>query len=151
MRFSILICFEDTFGYLGREFVREGAQVLVNMSNDSWSASVPAEMQHMMIGVFRAVENRRSVVRSTNGGMTVTVDPDGRLLQMLEPFTDDYLIGTVPVVDGPRTLYTRWGDWFGVAALVAGLALLAVRGVQRTARRHRHRDTAPAVDMAIAL
>ena len=152
VRFSILICFEDTFGYLGREFVREGAQVLVNMSNDSWSASVPAEMQHMMIGIFRAVENRRSVVRSTNGGMTVTVDPDGRLLQMLEPFTDAYLIGTVPVVDGPQTLYTRWGDWFGVAALVAGLALLAVSGGQLAVRRHRrHRDTAPAVDTAIAL
>ena len=143
VRFSILICFEDTFGYLGREFVREGAQVLVNMSNDSWSASVPAEMQHMMIGIFRAVENRRSVVRSTNGGMTVTVDPDGRLLQMLEPFTDAYLIGTVPVVDGPRTLYTRWGDWFGVAALVAGLALLAVSGVHRAARRHQDRQHRP--------
>ena len=117
VRFSTPICFEDTFGYLGRKFVGEGAQVLVNMSNDSWSASVPAEMQHMMIGVFRAVENRRSVVRSTNGGMTVTVDPDGRLLQVLEPFTDAYLIGTVPVVDGHHTLYTRWGDWFGVAAL----------------------------------
>ena len=139
VRFSILICFEDTFGYLAREFVREGAQVLVNMSNDSWSASVPAEMQHMMIGIFRAVENRRAVVRSTNGGMTVTVDPDGRLLQMLEPFTDAYLIGTVPVVDGPRTLYTRWGDWFGVAALVTGLALLAGSGVQLVARRHRPR------------
>ena len=137
VRFSVLICFEDTFGYLGREFTREGAQVLVNMSNDSWSASVPAEMQHMMIGIFRAVENRRSVVRSTNGGMTVTVDPDGRLLQVLEPFTDAYLIGTVPVVDGPQTLYTRWGDWFGVAALVAGLALLAVSGVRLAARRHR--------------
>ena len=139
VRFSVLICFEDTFGYLGREFIREGAQVLVNMSNDSWSASVPAEMQHMMIGIFRAVENRRSVVRSTNGGMTVTVDPDGRLLQVLEPFTDAYLIGTVPVVDGPQTLYTRWGDWFGVAALVVGLALLAVSGVRLAARRHRRR------------
>lgn len=137
VRFSTLICFEDTFGYLGREFVREGAQVLVNMSNDSWSASVPAEMQHMMIGIFRAVENRRSVVRSTNGGMTVTVDPDGRLLQVLEPFTDAYLIGTVPVVDGRRTLYTRWGDWFGVAALVAGLAMLAASGVQLAPRRHQ--------------
>ena len=139
VRFSILICFEDTFGYLGREFVREGAQVLVNMSNDSWSASVPAEMQHMMIGVFRAVENRRSVVRSTNGGMTVTVDPDGRLLQMLEPFTGDYLIGTVPVVDGPHTLYTRWGDWFGVAALVAGLALLVAGSVHLAASGRRSR------------
>lgn len=135
VRFSTPICFEDTFGYLGREFVRRGAQVLVNMSNDSWSASVPAEMQHLMMGLFRAVENRRSVVRSTNGGMTVTIDPDGRLLQVLEPFTADYLIGSVPVVDGRHTLYTRWGDWFGIAALAAGLALVAAGSVRRAARR----------------
>ena len=137
VRFSTPICFEDTFGYLGREFVRRGAQVLVNMSNDSWSASVPAEMQHLMMGLFRAVENRRSVVRSTNGGMTVTIDPDGRLLQVLEPFTADYLIGSVPVVEGPHTLYTRWGDWFGIAALAAGLALAAARSVARAAAAGR--------------
>ena len=136
VRFSTPICFEDTFGYLGREFVRHGAQVLVNMTNDSWSFSVPAEMQHMMMGVFRAVENRRSVVRSTNGGMTVTIDPDGRITGVLEPFTADYLIGTVPVVDGPATVYTRWGDWFGVAALCAGLgALLAGLALRLAARR----------------
>lgn len=143
VRFSTPICFEDTFGYLGREFVRHGAQVLVNMSNDSWSASVPAEMQHMMIGMFRAVENRRSVVRSTNGGMTATVDPDGRLLQLLEPFTADYLIGSVPVVDGPHTLYTRWGDWFGIAALAAGLALLAAGSLRRAAPGRRPARFAP--------
>ena len=136
VRFSTPICFEDTFGYLGREFVRRGAQVLVNMTNDSWSFSVPAEMQHMLMGVFRAVENRRSVVRSTNGGMTVTIDPDGRITSVLEPFTADYLIGTVPVVEGPATLYTRWGDWFGVAALLAGLgALLFGVAVRVTASR----------------
>ena len=134
VRFSTPICFEDTFGYLGREFVRHGAQVLVNMTNDSWSFSVPAEMQHMMMGVFRAVENRRSVVRSTNGGMTVTIDPDGRITSVLEPFTADYLIGTVPVVDGPVTVYTRWGDWFGVAALCAGLGALLLGAVSRAAR-----------------
>ena len=137
MRFSTPICFEDTFGYLGREFVRHGAQVLVNMTNDSWSFSVPAEMQHMMMGVFRAVENRRSMVRSTNGGMTVTIDPDGRILQVLEPFTADYLIGTVPVVDGAHTPYTRWGDWFGVAALAAGLGLLAAGAARRLPRSAR--------------
>ena len=137
VRFSTLICFEDTFGYLGREFVRRGAQVLVNMSNDSWSASVPAEMQHLMLGLFRAVENRRSMVRSTNGGMTAIIDPDGRLLQVLEPFTADYLIGAVPVVDGPHTLYTRWGDWFGIAALAAGLALTASGSALRRARPGR--------------
>ena len=134
VRFSTPICFEDTFGYLGREFVRRGAQVLVNMSNDSWSASVPAEMQHLMLGLFRAVENRRSMVRSTNGGMTAIIDPDGRLLQVLEPFTADYLLGAVPVVDGPHTLYTRWGDWFGIAALAAGLALVAAGSARRRRR-----------------
>ena len=133
VRFSTPICFEDTFGYVGREFVRHGAQVLVNMTNDSWSFSVPAEVQHMMMGVFRAVENRRSMVRSTNGGMTVTIDPDGRIMDVLEPFTDDYLIGTVPVVDGSRhTLYTRWGDWLGAAVLAAALLWLAAAALRRS-------------------
>ncbi len=149
VRFSTPICFEDTFGYLGREFVRHGAQVLVNMTNDSWSFSVAAEVQHMTMGVFRAVENRRSMVRSTNGGMTVTIDPDGRILDLLEPFTDDYLIGTVPVVEGPPTLYTRWGDWLGVLVLAAALPWLAGAGLRRVVaggdrprprpRRRRHR------------
>ena len=142
VRFSTPICFEDTFGYLGREFVRHGAQVLVNMTNDSWSFSVPAEMQHMMMGVFRAVENRRSVVRSTNGGMTVTIDPDGRITSMLEPFTADYLIGTVPVVDGPATVYTRWGDWFGAAALLAALGALLFGAAARLAARRATPPTA---------
>ena len=155
VRFSTPICFEDTFGYLGREFVRHGAQVLVNMTNDSWSFSVPAEMQHMMMGVFRAVENRRSVVRSTNGGMTVTIDPDGRITSVLEPFTADYLIGTVPVVDGPATVYTRWGDWFGVAALCAGLAALlaglAVRLAAPRAARNTRNPRGAAVDSRPAI
>ena len=155
VRFSTPICFEDTFGYLGREFVRHGAQVLVNMTNDSWSFSVPAEMQHMMMGVFRAVENRRSMVRSTNGGMTVTIDPDGRITSGLEPFTADYLIGTVPVVDGPATVYTRWGDWFGVAALCAGLAALlaglAVRLAAPRAARNTRKPRGAAVDSRPAI
>ena len=152
VRFSTPICFEDTFGYLGREFVRHGAQVLVNMTNDSWSFSVPAEMQHMMMGVFRAVENRRSVVRSTNGGMTVTIDPDGRITSVLEPFTADYLIGTVPVVDGPATVYTRWGDWFGVAALCAGLAaLLAGLAVRLAAARNTRNTRKPREPRAAAV
>ena len=155
VRFSTPICFEDTFGYLGREFVRHGAQVLVNMTNDSWSFSVPAEMQHMMMGVFRAVENRRSVVRSTNGGMTVTIDPDGRITSVLEPFTADYLIGTVPVVDGPATVYTRWGDWFGVAVLCAGLAALlaglAVRLAAPRAARNTRNERGAAVDSRPAI
>ena len=79
-------------------------------------------MQHMTMAVFRAVENRRSVVRSTNGGMTNIIDPNGRILRSLPPFTEGYLLGTVPVYTATTTLYTRWGDWFPWVLLVASLA-----------------------------
>ncbi|WP_319560892.1 apolipoprotein N-acyltransferase [Marispirochaeta sp.] len=124
VRFSTPICFEDVFGYLSREFVRQGAQVIVNMTNDSWSGSVAAEMQHAGMAVFRAVENRRSVVRSTNGGITCVIDPDGRITDQLEPFTADYLIADVPVHDRRTTVYTRFGDWFAWLMLLGGIITL---------------------------
>ncbi len=126
VRFSTPICFEDVFGYISRNFVRNGAQVIVNMSNDSWSGAVSAEMQHMQMSVFRAVENHRSVVRSTNSGMTVIIDPDGRILKELTPFTRGYLVGKVPVYDSVTTLYTRWGNWFAVLSLIISALVLAI-------------------------
>lgn len=126
VRFSTPICFEDIFGYLSREFVRRGAQIIVNMTNDSWSKSVAAEMQHMAMAVFRAVENKRTMVRATNGGITCTIEPDGRITGMIEPFIESYLVNDVPVYNEITTLYTRWGDWLGVGfAAFAFLVLLA--------------------------
>jgi apolipoprotein N-acyltransferase len=144
IRFSTPICFEDSFGYLSRLFVRHGAEVIVNLTNDAWSKSVPAEMQHMGMAVFRALENGRSVVRSTNGGMTVTIDPNGRILHALEPFVESYLVTDVPVHTATRTLYTAWGDWLGiataaaaVAAIALGLALRVAGAARRDAGRGR--------------
>jgi apolipoprotein N-acyltransferase len=117
-KFSTPICFEDTFADLCRGFIRRGAQVLVNMTNDSWSNSVACEMQHMSIALFRTVENRRSLVRSTNGGITCVIDPNGRITSVLEPFTEGYLMADVPLYDQSHTVYTRWGDWFAVVILV---------------------------------
>ncbi len=131
VKFSTPICFEDTFGYLSRRFVREGAEVIVNMTNDSWSASVPAAMQHMAMAVFRAAENRRSVVRSTNGGMTTIIDPNGRITSMLPAFTEGYLIGDVPVYTAETSPYTRWGDWFAVCVLILSAGALLAGTVLR--------------------
>jgi len=125
VRFSTPICFEDTFGYLNREFVNRGAQVIVNMTNDTWSGSVPAEMQHFAMAVFRATENRRSVVRAANSGITAIVEPSGRITAMLEPFVEGTLIGDVPVFDEARTLYSRAGDWLGAALAAAAFLLIA--------------------------
>jgi apolipoprotein N-acyltransferase len=126
VHFSTPICFEDTFGDLCRGFVAKGADVLVNITNDAWSFSVPGAMQHMTMAVFRAVENRRAVVRSTNGGMTNIIDPNGRILASLPPFIEGYLTGTVPVRTAAHTPYTRWGDWLPwllLALSAVGLAL----------------------------
>jgi apolipoprotein N-acyltransferase len=130
-KFSTPICFEDTFGYLCRNFFRNGAEVLVNLTNDAWSFSVPAAVQHMAMAVFRAVENKRSVVRSTNGGFTCVIDPNGKIEASIPPFQTTYLVAAVPVYTRETTLYLLWGDWFPWALLagsaVAVLFLLARR------------------------
>lgn len=140
VRFSTPICFEDTFGYISREFVLNGAEVIVNLTNDSWSFSEAAMMQHMAMAVFRAVENRRTVVRSTNGGITSTIDPNGTILDMLAPFSEGYLISDVPVYTGETTLYTLFGDWFGLTAVGLAVALLAFGSIREMFRKGRRRS-----------
>ncbi len=123
-KFSTPICFEDSFSDLSRAFVRNGAQVIINLSNDGWAYSVPAEMQHMAMAAFRAYENRRTVVRSTNSGITCVIDPSGRRVAEMEPFVEGYLIADIPVYDATTTLYTRWGDWLGIACAAIAAVLL---------------------------
>jgi apolipoprotein N-acyltransferase len=123
IKFSTPICFEDTFGYLSRDFVRNGAEIIVNLSNDAWSRSLPAQMQHLSIAVFRAVENRRAMVRSTASGQTCAVDPNGRVIAMAEPFAETWLAADVPVVNY-ASFYTRYGDWLAGFFLAAVCTLL---------------------------
>ncbi len=137
VKFSTPICFEDTFGYLSRNFIRAGADLIVNITNDSWAHSVASEMQHMSMAVFRAVEDKRTVVRSTNGGITCTIDPNGRITSILDPFIQGYLVADVPVYNKRVTLYTKWGDWLGIGAVYAGLVVLALGVVLRIMRRRK--------------
>nr|MDA3809383.1 apolipoprotein N-acyltransferase [Spirochaetaceae bacterium] len=117
-----LICFEDTFGYLSREFVKEGGEVLVNLTNDSWSTELACNIQHMAIAVFRTVENRRTMVRSTTGGYTTVIDPNGKRIGELEPFTKGYLITDTPVYTDRTTVYTKLGNWLDITSIFITLA-----------------------------
>lgn len=131
---SPLICFEDTFGYLARNFVREGAEVLVNVSNDSWSPEPACAIQHLNMAVFRSVENRRSMVRSTTAGLTSVIDPNGKILEKLEPFTQGHLVADVPVYTGRTTIYNRWGDWFETFLFILAIPMIAAAAVLQVTR-----------------
>jgi len=127
LKFSTPICFEDTFGYLSRRFVNNGANAIVNLSNDAWAKSVPCQYQHLSMAVFRTVENRVPMVRATASGQTCIVDPNGKVLAMAEPFTETALVGKIPVLSGKKgTLYGYWGDLWGILFAAAAVLMLAI-------------------------
>jgi len=121
--FSTPICFEDTFGDLVRKFAQNGTQIIVNISNDAWSKSLPAQNQHLSMAVFRAVETRLSMVRATASGQTCGIAPNGRIIAMARPFTQAALVVAIPVVKGD-TVYTQWGDFLAIGFTVAAVFLL---------------------------
>lgn len=123
--FSTPICFEDMFGYISAEFVQNGADMIINLTNDYWSRSVQAEKQHFQLALFRAVENRRPMLRSTNSGITALVLPSGEIVNPLEPFTKTFGIYNVPIGQKEGlTFYTRHPDLFGYSFLA--LSLLSI-------------------------
>jgi apolipoprotein N-acyltransferase len=119
---SVLICFEDTFPHLVREYVEPNTDVLVNLTNNGWFGESAAQWQHAATAVFRAVENRIPLVRCANNGLTCWVDSTGAMHDVrFEGSTDIYKAGfkivNVPVLAAGETrslsLYTRYGDVFG--------------------------------------
>lgn len=130
-RFSTPICFEDVFPDEVRRFVLEGTEVILNITNDYWSLTEVQAKQHFTGGMFRAVENRRPLVRSTASGLTAHVDEYGRILSTLPYYEEAYLVADVEIAqDQPLTFYTRHGDWFPALSLLLAL-LLAVYGGRR--------------------
>ncbi|HUV06321.1 MAG TPA: apolipoprotein N-acyltransferase, partial [Spirochaetia bacterium] len=121
--FATPICFEDTFPGDIRKFVLNGAEVILNLSNDYWSLTEVEAKQHYISSLFRAVENRRPLLRSTASGFTAYVDPSGRFVRGLPFFEEDYLVVDVGIEPRGISVYTRYGDWFPIAAFL-GLLLL---------------------------
>ncbi|MDR1470474.1 MAG: apolipoprotein N-acyltransferase [Spirochaetaceae bacterium] len=136
VKFSTPICFEDSFADLSRAFVRNGADLIVNISNDAWSGSLSAQYQHLSMAVFRTVENRRAMVRSTASGQTCVIMPDGAVLAESAPFAENYLTARAPRATG-TTPYTALGDFFPVLCLAFALGALAFVSVIRIKRGGR--------------
>lgn len=132
VKFGTPICFEDVFGYLPAEMVKNGANVIVNMTNDSWSGAVSAEMQHASIAVFRSIETRRSTIRGTNSGITCMITPYGKMVDKMEPFTMGWNTYEVPIYTEEQvgqTFYVNNIDLFAKIAVYFSLIVLALSGV----------------------
>jgi apolipoprotein N-acyltransferase len=118
------ICYEAIFPGLVRRFAARGAELLVNVTNDAWYGTTSAPYQHLAMATFRAVENRRYLVRAANTGITAVVDPRGRVLAPTRLFDRTVLVHEVPFL-AETSFYTRHGDVFARACAAIALALLA--------------------------
>ena len=125
-KLGTFICYESVFPNFVRRFVADGAEVLFNISNDGYFGKSAARLQHLEIVRMRAAENRRWILRSTNDGITGTIDPAGRLRGTL-PLYVEAASRTGFTYIRERTFYTRFGDWFPILCALIAVALLIVQ------------------------
>ncbi len=128
--YGVFICYESIFGDELREFVKNGAEVLVNISDDGWYGDTGAPWQHLNMARMRAIENHRWVLRDTNTGETTTIDPLGRYVETQRHVRTVYALPFE--FETGMTFYTRHGDWLAylcalvtIAAMGYGLAFRA--------------------------
>lgn len=121
------VCYEDIIPSLPRRiWSNDGpADVMVNVTNDSWYGDTHEPMIHLVLASFRSIETRRALIRSTNTGITAVVDPAGRIAQRTGQWTKETLVADVPLIkEGGSTIYMRFGDviaWLALALVVLGL------------------------------
>jgi len=123
-RLGVFICYESVFPDEVRQFANNGAQVLVNLSNDGWYGDSGAYAQHLNQTRMRAIENGRWLLSATNTGVTASIDPYGRTVERL-PRKQRAALVTHYALTSVTTFYTRHGDWFaGLCAIISAGALL---------------------------
>ncbi len=122
-RYGVFICYESIFGGEVRQFVLNGAEVLVNISDDGWYGDSGAPWQHLNMARMRAIENHRWLLRSTNTGVTAAIDPEGKV-EFEAPRHVRGAFAFPFAFEQGTTFYTRHGDWFAyLCTLVTLLSL----------------------------
>ena len=129
-KLGTFICYESIFPDEVRQFAAQGAEVLVNISNDGWYGDSGAWKQHLQQTRMRAIENDRWVLSATNTGLTGAIDPWGRVVAELPRKERTALVAPYALISG-TTFYTRHGDWFAFACAIISLCALAARLVVR--------------------
>ncbi|HUF03730.1 MAG TPA: apolipoprotein N-acyltransferase [Aridibacter sp.] len=122
---GVMICFESHFGSLSAEYARNGADLLIEMTNDGYLGPTPVLRQHLANAVFRAVETRRPVLRVTNVGITAMIDERGEIVDSAKPYSEAVRHWPVRLRSEGLTIFAGYGDWFALLCCVVVAALLA--------------------------
>lgn len=132
-----LICFDAVDPTLAIEAVRDGAEVIVVLSNDAWFSKGGGPRLHLVVSAFRSIETRRPQIRSTTTGISAVISPSGEILDSIAVGEQGVLRAVIHPQQQLSTLMLAWGDWFGsVALLLGGMALATGRW-----QRWHQRDT----------
>ncbi len=141
---GVLICYEVIFPELARQTVANNAGLLVNITNDAWFGNTGAPYQHFSMAVFRAVENRRSLIRAANTGISGFIDPAGRVLNRSELFEEAAMTCSVPVIKNHTTIYTRYGNLLVLGCFIV-LAIIIMIKLTGQVLRSKAEDRRPKV------
>jgi len=123
IRIGQLICYEDLLASMSRRATRAGAEVMLNILNDAWYGNTAAPYQHQALALWRAIENRRYLLRGSNSGVTSIIDAAGRIVAEGGLFRPEVVAGSVHRLH-LETFYTRFGDIFARGVVTAALVLL---------------------------
>ncbi|SPD74922.1 Apolipoprotein N-acyltransferase [uncultured Desulfobacterium sp.] len=122
MAIGVLICFEAIFPEVARAHARNGANLLVTITNDAWFGKTSAPYQHLAMSVFRAVENRMPMIRAANTGFSAYIGPDGSIISRGDLFTEEVLEASLNISEKPPSFYARFGDVFALSLLAVSFA-----------------------------
>jgi apolipoprotein N-acyltransferase len=135
-RMNAIICFEAVFPELVREFVVGGSQLIINLTNDGWYGNSAAPYQHLAMARWRAVENRRYLLRAANSGISAIIDPAGRVSTSTRLLTKDICLGRFDFVSC-RSFYSRRGDLVAILCAIISCLALAWSCVQSRMSRDK--------------
>jgi apolipoprotein N-acyltransferase len=135
VRLGPSICYEDLFSNHAATLARAGADVIVNVSNDSWFGDYGAARLHLATARLRSIETRLPQVRATNSGYSALILPNGEIRGQTEFGVQEATTFEVPILRLEPTLRVELGDWFGPFSLVLGLLLALPLARRNSGRR----------------
>jgi len=126
INYAVSICFESVFPDFIQKFTKKGAQFLVVITNNNWFGKTSSLYQHAQFSVFRAIENRLGVAHCSNSGISILVDPYGRVTGESSVFVEDILTGKVNYrgKDVTPPFFTRNGEKFSQSVLAVSLLIV---------------------------